>query len=53
MAVSIVTISDVLMLKGIDTEANPAQAESVLNSYEWRHWGDNWSDWFEGFDLND
>ena len=53
VAVSIVTISDVLMLKGIDTEANPAQAEAVLNSYEWRHWGDNWSDWFEGFDLND
>ena len=53
LAVSIVTISDVLMLKGIDSEASPEQTEAVLNSYEWRHWGDNWLDWFEGFDLND
>lgn len=53
VAVSAVTVSDVLMLKGIDTEANPAQTEAVLNSYEWRHWGDNWADWFEGLALTD
>ncbi len=53
LAVSTVTVSDVLMLKGIDTEPSPAQTEAVLNSYEWRHWGENWADWFEGLDPND
>jgi len=53
VAVSIVTIPDVLMLKGIDDEPNPEQTAAVVNSYEWRHWGDNWSDWFEGLDLAD
>lgn len=49
LAVSIVSIDDVLDLKGMDTEnATPAQITAVADSWEWRHYGDNWADWFEG-----
>ncbi len=51
VAVSVVTVADVLMLKGVKTEPTAAQAEAVVDSYEWRHWGENWPDWFEGVDL--
>lgn len=51
VAVSVVTVADVLMLKGIETEPTAAQTEAVVDSYEWRHWGENWPDWFEGMDL--
>lgn len=52
LAVSIVTISDVLMLKGIDAEPESVHREAVLESWEWRHFGDNWSDWFDGLSLD-
>ncbi len=53
LAVSIVTISDVLMLKGHDGRApTPAQRDAVVDAWEWRHFGENWSDWFEGLDLD-
>jgi len=51
LAVSIVTPEDVLSLKGID-EPSPAQIAAVRESWEYRHYGDNWADWFEGFDAH-
>lgn len=48
LAVSIVTADDVLLLKGIDAPTDE-QREAVIRSWEFRHYGENWSDWFEGF----
>ena len=39
--------------QGVDDEPTRSRPAAVVNSYEWRHWGDNWSDWFEGLDLAD
>jgi hypothetical protein len=52
LAVSVVTVDDVLSTKGIE-EPTPEQVDKVVGSWEWRHYGDNWADWFEGFSLED
>lgn len=58
LAVSVVTVDDVLTIKGYDPDGDVGDIpndvyEGVVNSWEWKHYGDNWSDWFEGFTLED
>lgn len=51
LAVSIITVSDVLSLKGLMHDGTDAQVEAVLDSYEWSHYGDNWADQFDSLDV--
>ncbi|MDD4865688.1 MAG: hypothetical protein PHQ28_00720 [Mycobacterium sp.] len=51
LAVSVVTPDDVLLLKGVE-KPTPEQVNAVVASWEWRHYGDNWADWFEGFTID-
>lgn len=52
LAVSVVTPEDVLLLKGVE-EPIKDQRDLVIGSWEFRHYGDNWADWFEGMDAGD
>ena len=51
LCVSIVTVSDVLELHGIEDEPTPEQISLVTNSWEWRHFSDHWSNAFEYLDV--
>lgn len=52
IGVSLVTVEDVASLKGVE-EPTAEQQQAILDSWEWRHFGDNWSDWFEGLMLDE
>jgi hypothetical protein len=54
LCVSIVTVDDVLTLKGV-TEPEPTDQlyNSVVDSWEWRHYGEGWTDWFDGLEIDD
>ncbi len=45
LAVSIVTVEDVLCLHGVSEETQE-QVDAIVDSYEWRHYGDQWHQWF-------
>lgn len=50
MTVSIITVDDLLCLKGIEN-ATDEQIEKITGSWEWRHYGDNWGEWFENMEV--
>ena len=51
LAVSVVTPEDVLDLKGL--AFTPENIDAVVGSWEWRHYGDNWADFFELFEIGE
>lgn len=54
LAVSVVTVEDVLFLRGLPYEdSTAAQRQAVTDSYEWRHYGDDWANWFDGIEINE
>jgi hypothetical protein len=52
LAVSVVTVGDALNAAGVMTdEPSLEQVAKVTSSWEWRHYGDNWSDWFADMEV--
>ena len=53
LAVSVITPEDVLSAAGFsEDDLTPERLAAVLSSWEWKHYGDGWSDWFENVDLS-
>lgn len=53
LAVSVVTVDDVLSAAGVhEDDVTSAHVEAVLGSWEWRHYGDGWADWFTDVELS-
>lgn len=52
LAISIVTVDDVLGHLGIGVlERTDDVRDKVQTSWEWRHYGDGWADWFRDMDT--
>lgn len=52
LAVSIVTVDDVLSHRGVGLlDRTDEVRDRVLESWEWRHYGDGWADWIGDMDA--